>query len=77
MKHVAEDIAKRADGREIAIFGCGFYGRCMLELFSCLDVEIKYFIDRKHLLFGHVNGRKVYPKSFLNPDDHKGDVFYQ
>lgn len=70
MNRVAEDIIRRADGRKIAIYGSGFYGRNILELLSHVNINVDFFVDRKNLFFTSVYGRAVLPKEILNHEEH-------
>lgn len=70
MKRVTEDILQRAGEREVAIYGCNFNGKFMLELFTHSGVDIKFFIDRDYLLYNSVYGRRVFPKTILDPKKH-------
>lgn len=76
MERVAKTILERAAGREIVLYGCGECAQIFMDMLLTYNVEISFFVDRKHLHYKMICGKSVYPSSVLTPREHFVALFH-
>ena len=70
MERVVKRILDSAAGREIVIYGCGEAGEIMYAVLHSVQIDVSFFVDKNHNLFGTSCGVPVRANSSLERAKH-------